>query len=369
MTLNNIDFNKISYEDGLALVKKAEEQRGMAKVAEGGGEGDGGGIVEAIKTFIKENPELLKHIGIGAAGGGTLGLLSSLTESPRSRRPLRRGLIGALLGAAGGGAYTMLPAMQTKKEEIDKMRELKTETDKLIEQTGDPDVVRQKFEELGIDPEPFLGPRPVDPKKIPEDVINDPAVVVPKPPETDPTLPWRIAGVVGGAGAGAAAAGPLTRPSTRQLAAFHPDNPLYAAMQQDPVLREAGARVQQHGLGIRRPSRWRWQQRAIPGSRRLHGIPWTVPIPTEIRSPAIVADRARLRTRARGTHSPTSRARRVGGTAGALGSLLVLFPELIELGKHGYKGLSDWWSPPPGVTDYRPARDLSEQLQKIRSKK
>lgn len=58
----------------------------------------------SISGFLSR-PDV-QYAGLGALGGGALGALSSLTQEKKKRSPIRRALIGALLGGVGGyGAY------------------------------------------------------------------------------------------------------------------------------------------------------------------------------------------------------------------------------------------------------------------------
>ncbi len=94
--MTNHDFSRMTYEEGLALVKKAKaENTGIQKQAVS---------VEDIKNWFTDdkNRQLLKYLGVGAGVGGLGGLLSGLVGE--KRRPLRRTLYGMLLGALGGGA-------------------------------------------------------------------------------------------------------------------------------------------------------------------------------------------------------------------------------------------------------------------------
>ena len=103
VAMTKVDFNKLSYDEGLALVKEAKEAA-LIKQADTGFADKGKELWATISQFLQDNPGLLRNLGIGAGVGGGLGIASGLMGDKKSRRPIRRGIIGALLGALGGGA-------------------------------------------------------------------------------------------------------------------------------------------------------------------------------------------------------------------------------------------------------------------------
>lgn len=342
MTLHNIDFNKISYEDGLALVKEAEVKRGMAKVAEGGGEGDGGGIVEAIKGFIKKNPEFLTRVGIGAAGGGTLGLLSSLTESPRSRRPIRRGLIGALLGATGGAAAHTGISLYDKYLEARAVENIKDwAVDAINKGHTESHVVSravEQAEDLGFK----LDPADIR-RAIPESPPPPPGIteLLTQPPDPDSWMPGldiippriRLAAMGGAAGAivgdpwargtaveraaltGSEKGAPFEARITPGKAGGIPDKALATSV--DNIKNYVAGRSRWRTLGL--PSGREWQS-PVHRPQGTHGR-----IRSPIRAP-LQQDYARA---FRALGRPQSRVRGAAGGA----ALFTLAPELITAGR------------------------------------
>ncbi|MFA5572705.1 MAG: hypothetical protein WDA42_06325, partial [Candidatus Bathyarchaeia archaeon] len=103
VAMTKVNFNTLSYDEGLALVKEAKEAA-LIKQADTGFADKGKELWATISQFLEDNPGLLRNLGIGAGVGGGLGIASGLMGDKKSRRPIRRGIIGALLGALGGGA-------------------------------------------------------------------------------------------------------------------------------------------------------------------------------------------------------------------------------------------------------------------------
>ena len=105
--MNNYDFEKLTYEEGLALVKEAKSKSvGIQKEAVS---------ADDITNWIKENKELLTYLGVGTGVGGVAGLLSGMTG--KRRRPIRNALTGMLLGALGGGAgYGVVKGLGTHQQ-------------------------------------------------------------------------------------------------------------------------------------------------------------------------------------------------------------------------------------------------------------
>lgn len=107
-----------------AQIKQAAEDLAILAVADRLlGEKQAEGFADALRGFANtardyvgdawqnlpqkaKNP--LLYAGVGAAGGGLLGGLSSLGRDPEERRPFRSALSGALAGAAGGAGLGLL---------------------------------------------------------------------------------------------------------------------------------------------------------------------------------------------------------------------------------------------------------------------
>jgi len=95
--LKNIDFEKMSYEEGLALVAETRNnalQQGRVKQA---------GMLESLKKYWREMPEEAKWSIYGAGAGGLGGLaMSALTGEKKKKHYLRNLLTGGLLGGLAG---------------------------------------------------------------------------------------------------------------------------------------------------------------------------------------------------------------------------------------------------------------------------
>jgi hypothetical protein len=127
VAMTKIDFNTLSYDEGLALVKEAKEAA-LIKRADGLAD-KGKELWTQVQQFLEDNPGLLRNLGIGAGVGGGLGLASGLMGDKKSRRPIRRGIIGALLGALGGGAVhggMNLWDIYNKQQGVEKVNKLLT---------------------------------------------------------------------------------------------------------------------------------------------------------------------------------------------------------------------------------------------------
>ena len=105
--LKNIDFEKMSYEEGLALVAETRKnalKRGHVKQANN--------ILESLKKYWRDMPEEAKWSLYGSGVGGLGGLASSLLTGKKRKHYLRNiltgGLLGGLAGYGGRLGYTAL---------------------------------------------------------------------------------------------------------------------------------------------------------------------------------------------------------------------------------------------------------------------
>jgi len=95
--LKNIDFEKMSYEEGLALVAETRKnvlKQGRVKQAD---------MIDSLKQYWKDVPEAAKWSLYGAGAGGLGGLAASaLTGKKKQKHYIRNMLTGGLLGGLAG---------------------------------------------------------------------------------------------------------------------------------------------------------------------------------------------------------------------------------------------------------------------------
>jgi len=94
----DVDFNKLSFDQGMVLVhRELEKSAGLVKEANGKGD-----WMKTVTEWVGRNPAAASMIG-GGLGGGLLGGISSMGQPKRRRRTLSSILSGALLGTGAGG--------------------------------------------------------------------------------------------------------------------------------------------------------------------------------------------------------------------------------------------------------------------------
>jgi len=106
-SLRTYDFNKMTYEEGIKLVKFA------ADIGVGPLTKESAGLLDQAKRYLAEHPNVRNSL-IGGTIGAGVGGLSTLAQDEETRTPWFNVLTGAGVGAAGGAAFNpMVNSLKT----------------------------------------------------------------------------------------------------------------------------------------------------------------------------------------------------------------------------------------------------------------
>jgi len=125
------NLTTMTFDDGLSLVKEAQEKQaiGMDDIKQWWQQlrsGASDKLTQALQTEAGQKLQELwankniRYPALGAIAGGGAGLLSSVAQPKGRRRPISRGLTGALIGGLGGfGAAQAEPFLEGTPGKVD----------------------------------------------------------------------------------------------------------------------------------------------------------------------------------------------------------------------------------------------------------